>query len=98
MEVLTPWGKHHVLVAHAPQINIGVEPYVRWWAGICLGVRTWHPKVSASTRDRQFHCCRKMTTNPQQIFIFPKIPIFNQHRFGDSSCDTPKCPGFHCQH
>ena len=34
MEVLIPWGKHHVLAAHAPQINIGVEPYVRWWAGI----------------------------------------------------------------
>ena len=34
MEVLTPWGKHHVLAAHAPQINIGVEPYVRRWAGI----------------------------------------------------------------
>ena len=34
MEVLTPWGKHHVLAAHAPQINIGCEPYVRWWAGI----------------------------------------------------------------
>ena len=34
MEVLTPWGKHHMLAAHASQINIGVEPYVRWWAGI----------------------------------------------------------------
>ena len=34
MEVLTPWGKHHVLAAHAPQINIGCEPYVRWWADI----------------------------------------------------------------
>ena len=34
MEVLTPWGKHHVLAAHAPQINIGCEPYVRWWAKI----------------------------------------------------------------
>ena len=34
MEVLTPWGKHHVLAAHTPQINIGVHPYVRWWAGI----------------------------------------------------------------
>ena len=34
MEVLTPWRKHHVLAAHSPQINIGVEPYVRWWAGI----------------------------------------------------------------
>ena len=34
MEVLTPWGKHNVLAAHAPQINIGREPYVRWWAGI----------------------------------------------------------------
>ena len=34
MEVLTPWGRHHVLAAHAPQINIGVEPYVRWWADI----------------------------------------------------------------
>ena len=34
MEVLTPWRKHHVLAAHAPQINIGIEPYVRWWAGI----------------------------------------------------------------
>ena len=34
MEVLTPWGQHHVLAAHAPQINIGVEPYVRWWAGV----------------------------------------------------------------
>ena len=32
MEVLTPWGKHHVLAALAPQINIGCEPYVRWWA------------------------------------------------------------------
>ena len=34
MEVLTPWGRQHVLAAHAPQINIGVEPYVRWWADI----------------------------------------------------------------
>ena len=34
MEVLTLWGKHHVLAAHAPQINIGCEPYVRWWADI----------------------------------------------------------------
>ena len=34
MEVLTPWGRHHVLAAHAPLINIGVEPYVRWWADI----------------------------------------------------------------
>ena len=32
MEVLTPWGKHHVLAAHAPHINIGCEPYVWWWA------------------------------------------------------------------
>ena len=34
MEVLSPWGRHHVLAAHAPQINIGIEPYVRWWATI----------------------------------------------------------------
>ena len=34
MEVLTPWGRHHVLAAHVPQISIGVEPYVRWWATI----------------------------------------------------------------
>ena len=34
MEVLTPWGKHHMLAAHAPQINIGCEPSVRWWAYI----------------------------------------------------------------
>ena len=34
MEVLTPWGRHHVLAAHAPQISIGVEPYVRWWAAV----------------------------------------------------------------
>ena len=34
MEVLTPWGKHHVLAAHAPQMNFGFEPYVRWWAEI----------------------------------------------------------------
>ena len=34
MEVLTPWGRHHVMAAHAPQISIGVEPYVRWWAAI----------------------------------------------------------------
>ena len=34
MKVLTPWGKHHVPAAHAPQINISCEPYVRWWAGI----------------------------------------------------------------
>ena len=34
MEVLTPWGKHHMPAAHAPQINISCEPYVRWWAGI----------------------------------------------------------------
>ena len=34
MEVLTPWGRHHVLAVHAPQMNIGVEPYVRWWATI----------------------------------------------------------------
>ena len=45
MEVLTPWGRHHVLAAHAPQINIGIEPYVRWWATIwrevtCLVDRT----------------------------------------------------------
>ena len=38
MEVLTPWGKHHVLAAHAPPINIGCEPYVRWWADICRKV------------------------------------------------------------
>ena len=31
MEVLTPWGRHHVLAA---QINIGYEPYVQWWAEI----------------------------------------------------------------
>ena len=36
MEVPTPWGKHHVLAAHAPQISIGCEPYIRWWAEI------WH--------------------------------------------------------
>ena len=24
IEVLTPWGRHHVLAAHAPQVNIGV--------------------------------------------------------------------------
>ena len=29
MEVLTPWGKRHVLATHAPQINFGLEPYVR---------------------------------------------------------------------
>ena len=34
MEVLTAWGRHHVLAAHAPQISIGVEPYVRWWAAV----------------------------------------------------------------
>ena len=34
MEVLTPWDWYHVLAAHAPQISIGVEPYVRWWATI----------------------------------------------------------------
>ena len=34
MQVLIPWGKHHVLAAHAPQIHIGCEPYVRWWAQI----------------------------------------------------------------
>ena len=34
IEVLTPWGQDHVLAAHAPQINTGVEPYVRWWAGV----------------------------------------------------------------
>ena len=34
MEVLTSWGKHHVLAAHAPHIDIGYEPYVRWWAEI----------------------------------------------------------------
>ena len=34
MEVLTLWGKHHVLAAHAPHINIGCEPYVRRWAEI----------------------------------------------------------------
>ena len=37
MELLTPWGKHHVLAAHAPQINTGCEPYVRWWAEIGHG-------------------------------------------------------------
>ena len=36
--MLTPWGKHHVLAAHAPQINIGCGPYVRWWAEICREV------------------------------------------------------------
>ena len=40
MEVPTPWGKHHVLAAHAPQINIGCEPYVRWWADIWREVPT----------------------------------------------------------
>ena len=34
MEVLTLWGKHHVLAAHVPQINIGYEPYVQWGASI----------------------------------------------------------------
>ena len=34
MVVLTPWGRRHLLAAHAPQINIGIEPYVRWWATI----------------------------------------------------------------
>ena len=34
MEVATRLGQHHVLVAHAPQSKIGVEPYVRWWAGV----------------------------------------------------------------
>ena len=34
MEVLTPWGEHHVLAAHAPQLNISCEPHVRWWADI----------------------------------------------------------------
>ena len=34
MKMPTPWGKHHVLAALAPQINIGYEPYVRWWADI----------------------------------------------------------------
>ena len=34
MEVLTSLDQHHVLAAHAPQINIGVEPYERLWAGI----------------------------------------------------------------
>ena len=34
LEVLTPWGGHHVLAAHAPQINIGIEPYMRWWATV----------------------------------------------------------------
>ena len=34
MEVLTPWGKHHVLAAHAPKINIGCAPYVRSWVEI----------------------------------------------------------------
>ena len=28
MEVFTHWGKHHVLAAHTPEINIGCEPYV----------------------------------------------------------------------
>ena len=34
MEVLTPWEKHHIMAAHAPRVNIGVKPYVRWWAPI----------------------------------------------------------------
>ena len=34
MEVLTLCGRHHVLAGHAPQINIGHGPYVRWWATI----------------------------------------------------------------
>ena len=45
MEVLAPWGRHHVLARHAPQINIGVGTYVRCWATIwrevtCLVDRT----------------------------------------------------------
>ena len=28
----TRWGKHHVLAADAPELHIGCEPYVRWWA------------------------------------------------------------------
>ena len=28
MEVRTPWGKHHMLAAHAPEMSIGREPYV----------------------------------------------------------------------
>ena len=38
MMFLTPWGRHQVLAAHAPQINIGCEPYVRWWAAIWRAV------------------------------------------------------------
>ena len=34
MKVLARCGKRHMLAAHAPQINIGCEPYVRWWADI----------------------------------------------------------------
>ena len=36
IEELTLWGKHDVMAAHAPHINIGCEQYVRWWADI------WH--------------------------------------------------------
>ena len=38
IQVPTPWGKHHVLAAHAPQINIGCEPYLRWWADMWCDV------------------------------------------------------------
>ena len=38
MHVVTPRGEHHVLAAHALQINIGYEPHARWWADICREV------------------------------------------------------------
>ena len=39
MEVPTPWGKHHLLAVHAHQMNIGCEPYMRWWAGVAMVLR-----------------------------------------------------------
>ena len=48
MEVVTPWGKHHMLAAHVPQINIGCEPYVRCWAGI------WRARSCASWTRQPF--------------------------------------------
>ena len=54
-EVFTPWGKHHVLAAHAPQINIGSEPYVRWCVeNLAQGDPHCGPTVRSSGDRHQF--------------------------------------------
>ena len=48
MEVLTPRGKHHMLVAHVPQIDIGHEPY----SFVC----DLSDEVGASRGREKHHC------------------------------------------